>query len=306
MYTLNKILVCLDLTKMDEYIVRYAGLIAKTMNSQEVYFFHVDAQIELPKAVGEQYPELYEHEGGDLNERMVKTVTQYFPEHEQYGSQFVLDEGRSPSQKILEWSQIGQMDLIIMGKKSELKGKGVNPKKIANISHCSLLFVPEDVRISLDQLFVPIDFSIRSTTGIEQAVAIKKNNDANVILQHVYFVPAGYHYTGKTYEEFGIIMRENSERDYKRFMTEHKYDRKEFTDIYTFDDDDAPADKIYLEALNHNADLIILPSRGRTKAASLLLGSVAIELLKYRQRIPYMVIKDKRENMSFFQALMKV
>ncbi len=229
----------------------------------------------------------------------------YFPNYKDHNAQFIYREG-SPSQTILEWSEIGYMDLIVMGKKSELKGKGVNPKKIPYISHCSVLFVPEGVKISLDKLFVPIDFSLRSKTGIDQALAFKKNSDAKIVLQHVFTVPQGYHYTGKAYEEFAIVMGENSKKDYEQFMTRNNYDTKGFEDIYTFDDDESPADKIYLEALNHDADLIILPSRGRTKAASMLLGSVAIELLKYSQQIPYMIIKSKTENMSFFQALMKV
>ncbi len=305
MFTLQKILVCLDLTRMDEFVVKYAGLVATTMKSKEVYFFHVNPQLDIPQSLSEKYPELYGPPGSNFPDRMEKSVAKYFPNYKDHNAKFIHREG-SPSQKILEWSEIGDMDLIVMGKKSELKGKGVNPKKIANISHCSILFVPEGLKISLDKLFVPIDFSIRSKTGIDQALAFRKNNKAEIILQHVFFVPQGYHYTGKTQEEFAIIMRENSKKDYEKFMTRNEYNPDDFEDIYTFDDDDSPADKIYLEALNHEADLIILPSRGRTKAASMLLGSVALELLKYSEKIPYMVIKDKRENMSFFQALMKV
>ena len=260
MYTLNKILVCLDLTRMDEYVVKYAGLVASTMKS-EVYFFHVNDQTDLPHSVSKKYPELSGPVDENLTDSMEKTVAQYFPAYKEYGSQFISREG-SPSQKILEWSEIEQMDLIIMGNKSELKGKGVNPKKIANISHCSILFVPEGLRMSLGNLFVPIDFSLRSKTGVDQVLAINENCRAKITLQHVFFVPQGYHYTGKTYEEFAIIMRENAKKDYKKFMRRNNFDPKEFQDIYTFDDDDAPADKIYLEALNHDADLIILPSRG--------------------------------------------
>ena len=87
------------------------------------------------------------------------------------------------------------------------------------------------------------------------------------------------------------------------FMKRNGYDSSQFQDVYTFDDDDAPADKIYLEAMNFDADLIIISSRGRTKAASLLLGSSALELLKFRQKIPYMIIKDKHENMSFLPGI---
>ncbi|MDA0195177.1 MAG: universal stress protein [Bacteroidetes bacterium] len=305
MFQLSKILVCLDLTKMDEFVLGYTKLVATTMNTSKVYFIHINSYFELPLSVREKYPELYGPIDQNLLQKMQKTVVQYFPDYKDHDPEFIVREG-STSEKILDWPGIGEVDLIILGKKSELKGKGVNPKKIANISHCSVLFVPEHTKMTLNKLFVPIDFTIRSTTAINQALAIRKNNHAAIILQHVFHVPHGYHYTGKTYEEFTIIMRENSEKNYEHFMSEHNYNIADFKEIYTFDDDDAPADKIYLDALNHDADIIILASRGRTKAASLLLGSVALELIKYDKEIPYMLIKDKRENMGFFAALMKV
>lgn len=306
MFQLSKILVCLDLTRMDEFVVGYARLVASTMKTTRICFVHVSAYLEIPADVREKFPELYGSMDVDhLSEKMEKTVATYFPNYQEHSPEFIVREG-SPAQKILDWPGMSEMDLIIMGKKSGLKGKGVNPSKIANISHCSVLFVPENSKMSLDNLFVPIDFSVRSTTAMDQALAFKNNCQAEITIQHVYYVPHGYHYTGKTYAEFSIIMRENSEKDYKLFMAEHGYNPDDFKDIYTFDDDDAPADKIYLDALNHEADLIILASRGRTKAASLLLGSVALELIKYDKQIPYMVIKDKRENMGFFAALMKV
>ncbi|MEQ9423982.1 MAG: universal stress protein [Cyclobacteriaceae bacterium] len=305
MLRLKKILVCLDLTAMDENVIKYAGLMATTMQSESVVFMHINEPLDVPASVRKNFPELYGAPEGDFKDKMLNSVKQYFPGHANHNSEFVINEG-SPSQQILRWPGMNDVDLIIMGKKSHLKGKGVNPSKIANVSHCSVLFVPEKCEISIDKLFVPIDFSLRSKTAIDQALEIRRNGKSEITLQHVYYVPQGYHYTGKTYEEFTTIMRENSEKAYFQFLKQNGYDASAFKDVYTLDDDDAPADKIYLEALRQNANLIILASRGRTKAASLLLGSVALELIKYDQRIPYMVIKDKRENMSFFAALMKV
>jgi len=303
MFKLKKILVCIDLTRMDEYVVKYAKLVATTMKSPDVYYIHINCPFELPSAVQEKYPELYGGNDEDLALRMEKTVSMFFPNYKEYGPHFIVRDG-SPSDRILDWSEVTKMDLMIMGKKSELKGKGVNPKKIVNISHCSVLFVPENPNYGLDKLFVPVDFSIRSKTAVEQALAIKKNNNAKILLQHVYYVPHDYHFTGKTYEQFEVIMRENSEEDLAKFISDN-YPDEEFGAVNTWDDDDAPADKIYIEATRQNADLIILASRGRTKTASLLLGSVAIELIKYDEKIPYMVIKDKRENISFLRALLK-
>ena len=162
MFQLNNILVCLDLTRMDEFVVGYARLLASTMKSSRVTFIHVNVYLQIPADVREKFPELYgPMDRGQLPKRMEKTVSTYFPNYLDYNPEFIVREG-SPSQEILGWSGIGEVDLIIMGKKSELKGKGVNPTKIANISHCSVLFVPENSKVSLCNIFVPVDFFISS------------------------------------------------------------------------------------------------------------------------------------------------
>ncbi len=56
MFQLSKILVCLDLTRMDEFVVSYTRLVATTMKTSKVYFIHVNSFVELPVNVREKFP----------------------------------------------------------------------------------------------------------------------------------------------------------------------------------------------------------------------------------------------------------
>ena len=93
MYRLQKILVCLDLTEMDEFVVKYAGLVAATMNSSEVYFFHADDDQDIPKSVLEQYPELKGTQNRDPHELMEETVKQHIPNYKDHNFKFIVRKG---------------------------------------------------------------------------------------------------------------------------------------------------------------------------------------------------------------------
>jgi len=47
---------------------------------------------------------------------MEKTVAQYFPDYKDYSPGFIMRDG-STAEKILDWPEIAEMDLIIVGKK---------------------------------------------------------------------------------------------------------------------------------------------------------------------------------------------
>lgn len=72
---------------------------------------------------------------------------------------------------------------------------------------------------------------------------------------------------------------------------------------YTFADKNETADSIAAFVNEHNADLVIMGSKGRTNAAAVLLGSVAEQTAKNLADVPLMVIKEKNANLNWFQAM---
>jgi hypothetical protein len=60
------------------------------------------------------------------------------------------------------------------------------------------------------------------------------------------------------------------------------------------------------EAHKINADMILLGSRGRTKSAAILLGSVAEKLVMANNVLPMLIFKKKGETVGFFEALFRI
>ena len=58
MYQLKRILVCVDLTHMDEDVIRYSSKIAELVDADTVYFLHVAKTLDIPEEIAQKYPDL--------------------------------------------------------------------------------------------------------------------------------------------------------------------------------------------------------------------------------------------------------
>lgn len=304
MYPLKRILVCLDMTDTDDILIRYAAMFGKTVQCEKLYFIHCVKSLELPEQLRKEFPEMAIPLDETITQQLQENISRHIDPNDMSYDIGVKDG--NTTENILKWANIKHVDLIVMGRKPSELGTGVNANRIANVSPCSVLMIPQETKMTLNKIFVPIDFSPYSHRAILRALTIKEKNDTKIVLQNVYHVPSGYHTTGKKYEEFAEIMNDNAHKSYERFLKKNKLNEANFKFITTLDGDNHPGDRIATEAQQNGADLIMIGSRGRTTAASLLLGSIAVALLKYNYSIPCFIVKNKNENMGFFQALMKL
>ncbi|HSJ68237.1 MAG TPA: hypothetical protein VK921_11200, partial [Anditalea sp.] len=58
MYQIKKLIVCLDLSEMDETLVKFAYFIAKTNQTSKIYFTNVIRNLNIPKEVLKEFPNL--------------------------------------------------------------------------------------------------------------------------------------------------------------------------------------------------------------------------------------------------------
>ena len=285
MKELKNFLICLDGTSLDDQIIAYCSMIGEIVNCNNATFIHAGSENPSKKA------EL---------ERKVKTYFQCNVPNE-----IRLVHGESAA-AILSWSGIKEIDLIIMGIKPKAISSGKHAAKIINGSLCSVLLVPTSAAVKLDKILVPIDFSKNSLNAYKLAKTMERNNSSKVLLQHVYRVPIGFYSTGKSYDEFAAIMKKNAEKDFTDFLRKNKLQAEVNNIILSLDEDDLPSDKIYAAAQYEKCDLIMLGSVGKSKAASLILRSTSIDLLKYDENTPVMVVKDKKDSVKFFDALLRI
>lgn len=306
MYQLKKIVVSVDLSGLDEEVIRYASIITEIMDADRLYFLHVAKNLNLPHEVAESYPDLLAPVDETIKHEVKATVQKYFSERKDTKSTIDVIEGK-PTDTLLKFAKRKNADLIICGKPSANIKPEINIGKVAELSECSALFVPKDADIKIDNLVVAMDFSKNAEQALEQAIKIAEaGTDVKIYGHHVYTVPHGYYKTGKSYEQFADIMLENAKKDAHKFFGKYNLSEKTCIMTYSLSDDEKIHDELKVFAENHDADMILVGSRGRTAAASILLGSVSERLLHYDNNIPLFVVKNKKENMGFLEALFRM
>ena len=99
-------------------------------------------------------------------------------------------------------------------------------------------------------------------------------------------------------------MEEHARKDAEKFLKKANLSHIEM--VYKYDEDEEPAECISAFVQNNSFDMLVMGSKGRTKAASFLISSVAKDITKKLHDIPLMIIKEKNENMDILDALKKV
>ena len=287
MQKIHKFLVCLDSTDLDQHMIQYSSMIASIVDCDSVSFVNV-AEKNLSSKVKKFFSEkISENFKADCKTEM----------HIIQGTSAV---------EILDWEGIKNVDFIVLGIKPKTQSTGKHAAAILDASVCSVLLVPGSAPLDLSKVIIPLDFSKNSVSALESALRIKERKEVKIYLHHVYFVPSGYTHTGKTYDEMAEIMKKNKLREYEQFKRANELDESQYEVIYELDEDQNPSDNIYEMAKEKKADMIIVSSRGRSKMASLLKKSTAQGLISYDREIACLVVKNKNDQMGFFEALMKL
>jgi nucleotide-binding universal stress UspA family protein len=307
MYKIKKLIVCLDQSDLDDTLVKFASFISKVNQTKKIYFTNVIRNLQIPKEVLEEFPNLIDNMVEERKKQMKEVVDKNFEKIEDIEFSFVVKEGQL-SKKILKLAHEKSADMIIVGRKVTLPGTGVISQRLARRASCSLLIIPEKSEPNMDKLLVPSDFSDYSKDALEEAVLIveKYGGKAEIICQNVFTVPSGYHFTGKSYEEFTSIMLMHAEINFKKFLRNIDTKNIKITPIYTQDDDDDPVEEIIAKAKEINADAIIIGAKGRTAATALFIGSMAERLIQLNESFPLLVTRPKGKNAGILDYILEI
>ena len=299
----NKIMVGLDLSKMDDSIISNLKSLILTFGIKKVYFIHVSKNLILPKEVISNYPDLLAPVDETIKKEIVHEIDEIgMPDTVKF--EIIVKEG-NPQESILRWCKIKDIDLLVMGRKKTLNGSGSLVKNLTQKYSNPILLIPEKFALhSVKKILLPIDFSSYSSLTIAFAQKVTKVTKAELICCHLYEVPAGYSKTGKSFQEFSEIMLENAKKDFEKFIKENNFPNLQCQFIFKNKKDEA--ENIMNYSKNNGIDMIIIGSRGRTQSSALLLGSVAEKLVEKNNEFPMLVMKKKGESMGFFEALFKI
>lgn len=306
MYLIKKLIVCLDQTELDNTLIEFASFISTVNQTKKVYFVNVIRNLSIPKEVLEEFPNLVDDMISERKKSMKEQVERNFKGNQKASLNFVVREG-SLSKKILKLAEEKSADMIVMGRKVTLQGTGVASLRLARRASCSLLIIPEGARPKVDKVLVPSDFSDYSKDALEEAILIaKKHGSTKIICQNVFHVPNGYHFTGKTYEEFAAVMLKNAQNNFAKFIKKIDTQGISISPIYTQDEDEDPVQDIVDKAIEEQVDGIIIGAKGRTAATALFIGSMAERLIQVNDSLPLLVTRPKGKNAGILDYLLEI
>jgi len=307
MSKLDKILIGLDQSDMDIDLVRAAAYICNVTETNEIYFVNVIRDFSMPDELIREFPDLLQKGISERKEAMEKVVKDHFKCKREPRIHYMVEKGQ-PTKLFMRLIEEKGMDLVMAGRKKEKKGGGIIIHRLARRAGCSLLIVPQGVNNKIEKILVPIDFSDYSTSALNQAIEVAKNtsNDVEVIAQNVYHVPSGYHYTGKSFKEFGDVMQKNAEKSYKAFIKDIDTQGQSVVANYSLDKDEDPIKLIYDTAKELGVDGIILGAKGRSATTALFIGSIAEKLISVDVDIPVMVVRPKGKQAGILDYIREI
>ncbi|PIB35463.1 hypothetical protein BFP72_08690 [Reichenbachiella sp. 5M10] len=302
----KRILVALDHTDMDKELIRAASFISSLAKSEEVLFINVIKNIQVPDHIKKEFPNLMQDALKERKEDIQLSVDRYF-ENQETKAVIEIKAGQ-PTKSILKNSASEEIDLIIMGRKNEKPGGGVIIHRVARRAACSLLIIPKGFKKKVNKILVPIDYSNHSLDSLNHIIDISEKNmpKVKIVPQNVYQVPSGYHYAGKSYQEFAQIMEENSGKEYKAFESKIKKTKLDIKPIFTLDRDEDVISTIYKTAKKIRANAIVIGAKGVTSASALFLGSSAEKLIQMDSEIPLFVMRVKGKQKGIIDYLLKL
>lgn len=296
----------MDTSEADRTLLEFVEIIATTNETKEIHFFNSISEMRIPEGVLKDFPEIKEKSIKDRKSQIQTLVKEQLPPELFEKSTIHVKEG-APAKSVLRFVEKNNIDLILMGRHKNFVGGGILSNRLARRAACSLFIIPEDAKPTVGLLHVPCDFSKHSKIAMEEAIRVaRKYDNVKIVCQNVYTVPGGYHYSGKTYEEFAEVMKQNAERDYKKFMSEIDHEGVNLEVVYSLDTNDNPVTDIIDFAHENNPGAIFIGVKGRTSTTALFIGSRAEQLIQYNNDIPMMVVRPTGQNAGIIDLIKEI
>ncbi|MCF8303211.1 MAG: universal stress protein [Bacteroidales bacterium] len=306
MYQLDHILVCLDLSEMDDFLIRYGNFLAEKFKPKSITFMHVMRTYDIPKEILSTLPDLDAPLSEIVREDIKEKIDLLFNHQENVETKVEVQEGAT-TETIVHYSQKNPITLTLMGKKLGYKGRGSVVRKVLSVSPSSVLLISETSPHKIENVLVRMDFSRMAGMALKMALRLQELTQAKIFCHHVYKLPLEYfpQYSRSKQEEEKLrqMVKNHSEKEYKKFMKRLKLDPGRIPCTSTLDTENEEAHILYTKALNMGADLVIIGSKVKSELTDVILDNTSEELAGAEKNIPVFVVKDRKQTMGFLKTM---
>jgi len=190
-----------------------------------------------------------------------------------------------------------ERDLVLVGHRRATSGRRSLARRLAMVAPASVWLAPEGSPPQISHILVPTDFSSHSADALSVAVRVARAvglSQLHVI--HVFFDPSTVRYDEHVQEILG-----QEEQAFEQFVS--RVDTQGVKIEPVFIEGPKPAAVILRMAERYGTNLIVMNTRGRSQAASVLLGSTTSETMA-ATKVPLLAVKHFGGRMTLMQALL--
>ena len=285
MTNFSRPLLALSLTEADESLLAYAARLTDWFTWTDVQFAHVADGSAEPAA-----------ERIELQETMRAEVRRFFGgQSADNAASFHAVHGDRLDQ-ILGLTVELERDLIVLGHRRARSGRRSLARRLAMVSPASVWLVPEGAPPQIRQILVPTDFSDHSADALTVAIEIARTVGlAKLHVLHVFFDRSTVRYDEHVDEILG-----QEEAAFERFAASVETHGIDLEPVFI--EGPQPAQVIVRMAERYGSDLVVMNTRGRSRAAGVLLGSTTSEAMA-ATKTPLLAVKHFGGRMTLMEAL---
>src|SRR5690554_2487454 len=200
MEQLEHILICMDLSEMDDILIRYGNFLVEKFKPRSVTFLHVIKSYEIPAEMIAEFPHLNQPLSEIVREELQEKIDAQFNPRANTETFVEVSEG-STTDNIVRFARAKNIPFALMGKKIGYEGQGGIVRKVIGIIPSSVLLISETTHPQFENILVRMDFSKMSLLALKLALSLKKNFGAQISCHHVYKLPLKYFPAGTPAED---------------------------------------------------------------------------------------------------------
>lgn len=199
------------------------------------------------------------------------------------------------ARRLIDLATEQESDLVLVGQPANRSSRSALARLIWQ-SPCTVWIVPDDAPATITRILVPIDLTAGAADTLRVALTLARRCNARCMPMHVYFNDAVVTYAG-----YDAVLRQQKHEAYEKLLPGLHCDGVALDPLMLVEGAKT-SHVIQRVAERQQVDLIVMSTRGRTRATAMLLSSVA-EQMAGKTRAPLLVIKDGGQPMGLLRTL---
>jgi len=280
------ILVGLDLSKMDSYLIEYMQTLNEVLRIEKITFLHNIKLGELPKDLLSQ--DRLEIIQKRIKEKIINKIEEV---NYEFPCEVKVTMENLSEVAFKNFGKENNFDLLVLGNKQELLGNSGLPYKLLRLFPCPVLMVPETFKTPVQTILSAITFSRYTETVLKWSKRFTSFDQSKKIKILPVHVSKIFYYPLMTPREADRATQEDIKRKKNRWKNTYQ-DFGEL-EILIAGEKSVPTTLLNF-AENKKADIIILGIKSNSGLRDLIVGSVANELFTRSTNTCLLFVKPDR------------